>query len=186
VTLRRRIQKPSPYDLLILNEFPVPKSETGEQLLASQIRRASHVAVRSGLPRLAVDLSMNAQGAITEHSELCRPKRKQNPGERAASNCLLIVSLASFQPHNTCLTTHQAMSSLVAWPAWSPDQPVLAAKSWTLNGCLPVTDNRRFREHITSIFKISPGISKSLPEGNILASHSPKCTGCLAVSPNFP
>jgi hypothetical protein len=32
----------------------------------------------------------------------------------------------------------------------------------------------------------SPGISTSLPKGNILASHSPKCTGCLAISPNFP
>jgi hypothetical protein len=31
----------------------------------------------------------------------------------------------------------------------------------------------------------SPGISTFLPKGNILASHSPKCTGCWAVSPNF-
>jgi hypothetical protein len=30
----------------------------------------------------------------------------------------------------------------------------------------------------------SPGISTSLPNGNILASHFPKCTGCWAVSPN--
>jgi hypothetical protein len=30
----------------------------------------------------------------------------------------------------------------------------------------------------------SPGISTSLPNGNILVSHSPKCTGCWAVSPN--
>jgi hypothetical protein len=29
----------------------------------------------------------------------------------------------------------------------------------------------------------SPGISTSLPNRNILASHSPKCTGCWAVSP---
>jgi hypothetical protein len=27
----------------------------------------------------------------------------------------------------------------------------------------------------------SPGISKSLPNGNILVSHSPKCTSCWAV-----
>jgi hypothetical protein len=31
----------------------------------------------------------------------------------------------------------------------------------------------------------SPGISTALPKGNILASHSPKCTGCGAISPNF-
>jgi hypothetical protein len=59
-------------------------------------------------------------------------------------------------------------------PLWLVEQHVLESTSTTSN----FPKQKKFSISGCTWTDTSPGISTSLPNGNILALHSPKCTGC--------